>query len=252
MIPLRDENPTRSIPVVTVTLILINVVVFLYQMMYGLDASAVRYGLIPAELVHGADTLYRMRGGDVLPPEAVRNLDPSWLTVLTSMFLHGSWLHILGNMWFLWIFGNNVEDSMGKGKFVLFYLGAGVAAAALQTVISPGSQIPMIGASGAVAGVLGAYAMMFPGAQVLCLIPLGFVFFTRDLPAWIVLGFWFVIELFRGLGALGVEQAGGVAYAAHVGGFVFGLLLGRSLGGLHPQHGGRHPRAPSRDYMDWR
>jgi membrane associated rhomboid family serine protease len=94
--------------------------------------------------------------------------------------------------------------------------------------------------------------MMFPGAQVLCLIPLGFVFFTRDLPAWIVLGFWFVIELFRGLGALGVEQAGGVAYAAHVGGFVFGLLLGRSLGGLHPQHGGRHPRAPSRDYMDWR
>jgi len=252
MIPLRDENPTRSFPVVTITLIILNAVVFFYQMMYGMEASGLRYGLIPAELLYGANTLYELRGADVLPAEAITNLDPAGLTVLTSMFLHGGWLHIIGNMWFLWIFGNNVEDWMGKGKFVAFYLGAGVAAAALQTALSPTSPIPMIGASGAIAGVLGAYMMMFPGARVLCLIPLGFVYFTRDVPAWLVLGFWFALELFRGLSALGVEQGGGVAYAAHVGGFVFGLVLGRTLGGIHPQYGAHRTRTSSRDYMDWR
>jgi membrane associated rhomboid family serine protease len=252
MIPLRDENPTRTFPVVTLALIAINVVVFLYQISMGLDLSAIQYGLIPAELVHGADRLYTGRSADLPPGVAVRNLDPAWLTVLTSMFMHGSWMHIIGNMWFLWIFGNNVEDSMGKGRFIVFYLLAGVAAAALQTILNTASPVPMVGASGAIAGVLGAYAVIFPGSRVLCLIPLGFVWLTRDLPAWIVLGFWFVIELIRGLGALGMEQAGGVAYGAHVGGFIFGLLLGRMLGGVHPQYGAVHSPYSHSRYMDWR
>lgn len=253
MIPLRDDNPTRSVPVVTIMLIVANILVFLYQMSIGLGTSAFQYGLIPAELVHHANYAYGGRGTELPPGVGVYNLDPAWLTVFSSMFMHGSFMHILGNMWYLWIFGNNVEDAMGKGRFLAFYLLSGIAAAALQIVLGPSSHIPMVGASGAIAGVLGAYLLLYPGSRVLSLIPLGFVWFTREIPAWVVLGFWFVLQLISGLGAIGMQQSGGVAYAAHVGGFIFGLLFGRLMG--RADHGfARVSRSyqPQRDYMDWR
>ncbi|MFN3649539.1 MAG: rhomboid family intramembrane serine protease [Armatimonadota bacterium] len=233
MLPLHDDNPTRSTPVVTIALILINVLVFLYQLSIGLETSVIRFGLIPAELLQGADNAYGGRQLGLPPGEVVQNLNPAPITLLTSMFMHGGWMHIIGNMWFLWIFGNNVEDSMGKVKYVLFYLFAGAVAAAAQIATGPGDTIPMVGASGAIGGVLGAYLVLFPGSRVIALIPLGFIWFTRALPAWIVLGFWFVLEFIRGATALGGQNAGGVAYAAHVGGFVTGVVLGRLLGVVH-------------------
>lgn len=253
MIPLRDDNPTRTFPVVTITLIVLNVLAFLYQYSIGLDASAYLFGLIPAELSQHVDVAYGGRGTDLPPGVGVYNLNPAWLTIFTSMFMHGSFMHILGNMWYLWIFGNNIEDAMGKGRFIAFYLLSGIAAAGLQIVLGPGSQIPMVGASGAIAGVLGAYLLMYPGSRVLCIIPLVVVWFTRELPAWVVLGFWFVLQLLNGLGALGMEQSGGVAYAAHVGGFIFGLVFGRVMGQAGPGHPPPSRRyTPRSDYMDWR
>ncbi|MCC2669455.1 MAG: rhomboid family protein [Armatimonadetes bacterium] len=250
MIPLHDENPTRTTPVLTIILIVINLLVFFGQQSMGLDASALIFGLIPAELVHNANNAYPPGALGYEGSVTLYNFNPAWLTVFTSMFLHGSWMHVIGNMWFLWIFGNNVEDQLGKGRFLLFYLLAGVAAAGLQIAIGPGSEIPMVGASGAVAGVLGAYAVIFPGSRVLCLIPLGWIWFTRDLPAWLVLGFWFVLEFLRGTLSLGAHVTGGVAYAAHVGGFIFGLVIGKILGGASFR-GGRRPE-PRPDFMDWR
>jgi membrane associated rhomboid family serine protease len=253
MIPLRDDNPTRTVPVVTIALIVLNVLAFLYQMSIGLGTSAFQFGLIPAELVHHADFAYGGRGTELPPGVGVFNLEPAWLTVFTSMFMHGSIMHILGNMWYLWIFGNNVEDAMGKGRFLAFYLLSGIAAAALQTVLGPGSQVPMVGASGAIAGVLGAYLLLYPGSRVLSIIPLGIIWFTREVPAWLVLGFWFVIQLFSGLGSIAMQQQGGVAYAAHVGGFIFGLLFGRLMGQAEPPYGRMSRRyTPQRDYIDWR
>jgi len=253
MIPLRDDNPTRTFPLVTIVLIVLNVLVFFYQFSIGLGTSAFQYGLIPAELTQQADLVYGGRGTELPPGVGVYNLNPAWFTIFTSMFMHGGLMHILGNMWYLWIFGNNVEDAMGKGRFIAFYLLSGIAAAALQIVLGPGSHIPMVGASGAIAGVLGAYLLLFPGSRVLCIIPLGFVWFTRELPAWLVLGFWFVLQLISGLGALGMQQTGGVAYAAHVGGFIFGLVFGRLMGradtGLRPSS---RRYTPGQDYMDWR
>jgi len=252
MIPLRDDNPTRTFPAVTIALITLNVLAFLYQHSIGLGTSAFMYGLIPAEVTQHVHLLYGGRGTELPPGVGVYNLNPSWFTVFTSMFMHGSFMHILGNMWYLWIFGNNVEDAMGKGRFIAFYLLSGIAAAALQVVLGPGSQVPMVGASGAIAGVLGAYLLLYPGSRVLSIIPLGFVWFTRELPAWLVLGFWFVLQLMSGLGALGMQQTGGVAYAAHVGGFIFGLVFGRMMGSA--DSGYRPPRryTPGSDYMDWR
>ena len=251
MIPLHDENPTRTVPVITIALIAINVLVFLWQHTIGLDASALIFGLVPAELVHGANLSYGPGTLGYDGSVTLHNLDPAWLTVFTSMFLHGSWMHVIGNMWFLWIFGNNVEDDLGKGPFVVFYLLAGVAAAALQTGLHPDSPVPMVGASGAVAGVLGAYAVMFPGSRVLSLIPLGVVWLTRELPAWIVLGFWFALEFLRGTLALGTQVTGGVAYAAHVGGFVFGLAVGKIVASRSSYRADRYAsRNP--DHLDWR
>ena len=223
MFPLRDNIPTLRFPAVTVTLIVLNTFVyfFLQDAFLGLpdggttgDWPVDTYAEIPCELT-GSDPCAAAPGG------------PSpWLTVFTAMFMHGSILHLGGNMLFLWIFGNNVEDSMGPVKFVLFYLLGGIAAAALQIAIDPGSDIPNLGASGAVAGVLGGYLLLFPRARVITLIFIIFFFTIVELPALLILGFWFVTQLLFGyfdVSTAGNEE-GGVAYFAHIGGFVFGLL----------------------------
>jgi membrane associated rhomboid family serine protease len=225
--PLRDNIPTLHIPVVTVTLIAANVVAYFFWQQGGLSLGSpssdgylcnlYSYAYVPAELTEGGQ----------VGPRGCRE-GPTWLTVFTSMFMHGGLLHLGGNMLFLWIFGNNVEDSMGRVKFLAFYLLGGLAATALQTAVGPGSEIPNVGASGAIAGVLGGYLLLFPRARVITLIFIVFFVTFVELPAILVLGFWFVQQLLFGyfeLGSAGAE--GGVAYFAHIGGFVFGLLAVR-------------------------
>ena len=214
MIPLKDDLPTTRPAVVTVALIAVNVAVFLWQEMgVGMEASVQLGGLVPAQLL----------GYDFGPPALL----PPVATVFTSMFLHGSFLHIGGNMLFLWIFGNNVEEAFGHLRFLAFYLVAGVAAALAQTgasALTGGNEliVPMVGASGAISGVLAAYWLMFPRARVLTVIFIVIFVKLLYLPAWFFLGAWFVLQL---LGALLGGGAGGVAFMAHVGGFVAGLLL---------------------------
>ena len=223
MFPLRDNIPTLRFPVVTVTLIALNAFVyfFLQDAFLGLpdqglsgDWPVPTYAEIPCELT------------DAEPCETAPGGPPDWLTVLTAMFMHGSIVHLGGNMLFLWIFGNNVEDSMGPVKFVLFYLVSGLAAAALQIAIDPGSDIPNLGASGAVAGVLGGYLLLFPRARVITVIFIIFFFTIVELPALLFLVFWFAQQALLGYFDLATagNQAGGVAYFAHIGGFAFGLL----------------------------
>jgi membrane associated rhomboid family serine protease len=226
VIPLKDDVPSHSTPVVTVSLILLNVLAFLYQASLGLEAGGgparaaqafvVEFGLIPC----------RLTGQCVAPGDFPHPV----VTIFTSMFLHGGLFHIAGNMLYLWIFGNNVEDTLGHGRFLLFYLLAGVAAAVGQTMMGPGSTIPMIGASGAVSGVLGAYLFLFPHATVLTLITFGFFIRFVHVPAMIVLGLWIVVQLLSGYvtfsaQASGRGEAGGVAWFAHIGGFVAGIAL---------------------------
>ncbi len=214
MFPLKDDNPTRSAPVITVGLIALNILAFLYQI--SLEASGSRqaqafvmeFGMIPCRL-----TGYCAIGGG---PSAT-------LTIVTSMFLHGGLFHIAGNMLYLWIFGNNVEDTLGHARYLVFYLVSGVAAALMQILVSRASDVPMIGASGAVSGVLGAYLILFPHANVVTLVIFGFFFRVMRIPAVIILGFWIVVQLVNGLGSLGAS--GGVAWFAHVGGFVAGMVL---------------------------
>ncbi|HEY5567763.1 MAG TPA: rhomboid family intramembrane serine protease [Gammaproteobacteria bacterium] len=218
MIPLRDENPTRTRPVVTIGLIAASTLVYLWQMTLPPDAvQAAIYslGLIPAVFL----------GATELPPELRFVPVPSLLTPLTSMFLHGNLLHLLGNMLYLWIFGDNVEDRMGHGRFIVFYVLCGIAAALAQALPDADSVVPMIGASGAISGVLGAYLLLYPRAKVLVAIPLFIVLYTFHLPALVVLGLWFVGQLLSSM----LQEAGvaGVAFGAHVGGFVAGLLLVR-------------------------
>lgn len=214
MIPLHDDNPTEIAPIVTVALIALCVLAFLWQLSLGEQGGVVAvyaFGLIPAVLF----------GSEQLPAEVAVVAPP--LTVFTSMFLHGGWMHLIGNMLYLWIFGNNIEDCMGHGRFVLFYLLCGIAAAMAQALPDPGSVVPMIGASGAISGVLGAYLMLYPRAHVLVAIPLGFFLYTARLPALAVLGFWFVFQVLNSL--LTAQQGGGVAWGAHIGGFVAGMVL---------------------------
>ena len=220
MIPLYDNVPTRRFPVVTVGLIVLNFLVFFYELslsssLFGLGGADVsrflfRAGLVPFELSHRVD---------IAPPDIV----PWWLTSFSAMFLHGGWLHILFNMLFLWIFGNNVEDVMGRVKFVLFYLLCGLVAAAAQVAIDVNSTVPTIGASGAIAGVLGAYIVLFPRARVLSVIPIFFFLQLIYVPAWVLLAVWFGMQLLQGALSLGGQTD--VAFFAHIGGFVAGLLL---------------------------
>lgn len=222
MIPLRDDNPVRDTPVVTWVLVASCVLVFLWQISLGeagFNRVVFTLGVIPAVLLGNAQ----------LPPEVA--VVPPTATMLTSMFLHGGWLHLAGNMLYLWIFGDNIEDRMGRLRFLLFYLACGLAAVLAQALPEPQGRTPMIGASGAISGVLGAYLLMFPRARVLVLVPLGFILKAIRLPAVWVLGLWFLVQLVSSLMAPAGE--GGVAFRAHLGGFVAGLafaplfLLGR-------------------------
>ena len=213
MIPLHDDNPTERFPFVTIAFIVMCLAVFLYQNSLSEKLGEVfvlQYGAIPA-LVFGAGSL----------PEDASSAIPSALTLLSSMFLHGGWMHLLGNMLYLWIFGNNIEDAMGHAKFAVFYLLCGVMAALSHALTDPSSQIPMVGASGAISAVLGAYLLLFPRAHVLVLLPA--VGMTR-VAAGIVLGMWFVTQLISGGMSVGA-QGGGVAFFAHIGGFVAGMAL---------------------------
>lgn len=213
MIPLNDDNPTRTTPFVSWSLLGACVAVFLWQLSLGpegMRAAVYAYGVIPDVLL----------GGSRLPPELAAV--PAPLTVVTSMFLHGGWLHLIGNMLYLWIFADNVEDGMGHGRFALFYLLCGIAAALAQALPAPDSQVPMIGASGAMSGVLGAYLLLHPRAHVLVLIPLGFLSQVVRLPAMLVLGLWFLLQL---LSEAAAGEGAGVAFRAHIGGFVAGMLL---------------------------
>ncbi|MFL5777972.1 MAG: rhomboid family intramembrane serine protease [Chloroflexota bacterium] len=223
MIPLRDANPTRRTPVVTLGLIVACFVVFAYELvlMAGAGEAALeevieRWGVVPAELTAA------WASGDIVSSET--------LTLLTSQFLHGGWLHLLGNMLYLWIFGNNVEDRFGRSLFLAFYLAGGAIAGLSQVLIAPDSDVPTIGASGAIAATLGAYFVLFPRARVTTLVFLGFFYQLIDVPAIIVLGFWFVLQLIDAVGSLGLNASqGGVAFTAHVGGFVTGVVIGRLL-----------------------
>jgi membrane associated rhomboid family serine protease len=207
MIPIRDTLRPRNFPAVNWLIILANAVAFYYELRIGpaaLNGFINTWGLVPTRLWAESQI--------------------AWMTIFSAMFLHGGWFHILSNMWVLFIFGDNVEDRMGSGRYLVFYLLSGVAAALMQAFLLPGSSVPMIGASGAIAGVLGAYLVLFPRARILSLVPILFIFTLIEIPALIFLLFWFASQLFSGFLALGGASGSGVAWWAHIGGFVFGLL----------------------------
>ena len=208
MFPLYDTARSRKFPIINLTLIAANTLTFLYELQMGPDALQQflsTWGLIPAHLL----------------------ADPTntWNTIYSSMFLHGGWFHIINNMWILYIFGDNVEARMGGFRYLLFYLLSGTAAGLLQTYILPSSDIPMIGASGAVAGVLGAYLVLFPRSRVASLVPILFIFTVVEIPAFIYLLFWFLSQLYSGLFAIQGGGGSGIAWWAHIGGFTFGLIM---------------------------
>ena len=218
-LPISDENPTTRTPWATYALIAVNVLAWFFELAHGVVLSTFDYGAIPSFVLHGMrDGVLHIEG---LGRGAIQlHQEVPWpLTVVTSMFMHGGWLHIIGNMWFLWIFGDNVEEAMGSVKYLVFYLLCGLAAAMAQVLSSPASQIPMVGASGAIAGVLGAYIVLYPHARVRCLWILFIIITTVYVPAWLLLGIWFLSQFFI--------PGEGVAWMAHVGGFVFGFLLVR-------------------------
>jgi len=214
MIPLRDANPSRTFPMITFALIAANIIVFIIEISQGeyMAGLIVEFGLIPATV--GNDfRLMNIGFGTFIP-------------FITSMFLHGGWMHLVGNMLFLYIFGDNVEDRFGHFRFFIFYFIAGITAALTQVFMFPDSEIPMVGASGAIAGVLGAYVLMFPRARIITLIPIIFFFDIVELPAFVFLGIWFLMQVFSGVFSLGIgSDAGGVAWWAHIGGFTAGAIL---------------------------
>jgi membrane associated rhomboid family serine protease len=226
MFPYRDDNPTVLTPVATFALILANFAAWALLQGFGtepaLPRSVCSLGLIPGELLGQVEPGTRVQLG---PSTAcVLTGTSTWYTAVTSMFLHGGWLHLIGNMWFLWVFGNNVEDSMGHIRYVIFYLLCGLAAATAQILTNPASTIPMVGASGAISGIMGAYIVLYPRVRVHMLVFLGFFITTIAVPAWVMLGYWFLLQLLGGVPSLGSER-GGVAFWAHAGGFVAGMVL---------------------------
>ena len=252
MIPYRDENETQRRAIVTATIIGLNIFVWLFIQGAGaefpLAKSVCELGLIPAEITASVPA----GKGFPIGPGLVCTTDPGRQIshLLTSMFLHGSWMHLIGNMWFLWLFGNNVEDSMGRLRFVAFYLLTGLAAAIGQVVTTPDSLIPMVGASGAISGVMGGYLILYPRVKVYVLLPI-FIFFTSvALPAWMMLGYWFFIQLASGF--LSSDEVGGVAFWAHIGGFVAGVVLIKlfARGDYISAHGAHHWH-PQRLMQDW-
>lgn len=225
MLPLKDNIRSHSFPLVNWMIIIANLAVFILiearLSPFRLNQLVMHYGLIPARLMAGSPGAYA--------------------TIFTAMFLHGGWLHVIGNLWALFIFGDNVEDRMGSGRYLIFYLLSGVAAALLQVWISPYSKTPMIGASGAIAGVLAAYLVLFPGARVITLVPLFFFPWFIEISALFYLAIWFFSQFFSGVASLGVNVGGGVAYWAHVGGFVFGLITVKFFARRHPVYVQRYP-----------
>jgi membrane associated rhomboid family serine protease len=234
VIPLRDANPTRRTSVVTIGIVVACFVVFAYELWLlasggedALDAFVTQWGVVPADLTAAWGR------GDFLSVETA--------TLITSQFMHAGWLHLLGNMLYLWIFANNVEDRLGRLGFLVFYLTGGVAAGLAQVAVAPNSTIPSLGASGSIAAALGAYLVFFPRARITSLVFLGFFYQLIDVPAVLVLGFWFVLQLIDGLTSIGmVETSGGVAFFAHIGGFVAGAVVARVLAGI-PGRPGRPP-----------
>ena len=254
MFPIRDDNPHFLTPYATWTLIGLNVAAWILLQGLGtepaLSGSVCTLGLIPGELLQTLPAGTRFQIG----PQAWCQLggSASWHTIFTSMFMHGGWMHLIGNMWFMWIFGNNVEDSMGHARFVVFYLLCGMAAAALQIVSNPASGVPMVGASGAIGGVMGAYIMLYPRVHVHLFVFLGFIITTVAVPAVFMLGYWFLLQLVGGFGSIGA-RGGGVAFWAHVGGFVAGAALVPlfkvpELVNRHPYHGWRRRSSPTRNW----
>ena len=225
MFPLRDNNPTLSTAFATVILIGFNIIAWIFLQGMGLEPALSRsvceLGVIPAELLGSArpGTVVQLGNSSCVLGAT------GWYTVITSMFLHGGWMHLIGNMWFLWVFGNNVEDVMGGGRYVAFYLLCGAVAAAAQIYTNPGGTIPMVGASGAIGGVMGAYAITYPHARVHTLLFLGVFVRTIEVPAIGMLGYWFVLQIIGGLPSLAQKAEGGVAFWAHVGGFLAGIVL---------------------------
>jgi len=213
MIPLRDVNPSSTTPFVTRAIIAVNVVVFVQEILLGpgLKSFMMSWGLVPERLT------LALHGAHGPGPAAA-------LTLVSSMFIHGGWMHLIGNMWYLWIFGDNVEDRFGHVGYLLFYLAAGMVAGVVQYATNPASTLPTVGASGAIAGVLGAYAVAYPTARVVTLVPIFFFIQIMALPALVVLGLWFVLQFFSGALTLAASVSGGVAFWAHVGGFAFGAL----------------------------
>ncbi|MBD3381161.1 MAG: rhomboid family intramembrane serine protease [candidate division Zixibacteria bacterium] len=225
MIPFKDDNPRGTTPYVTIALIAINVIVFIYEFSLGqrgFTEFTVKYGLIPAEL---------MSGRDLMAPEMSYLSTSPYLNLFTSMFMHGGFMHLGGNMLYLWIFGDNIEDTLGHVWFAFFYIISGIAATLTFVFIEPSGEVPLVGASGAIAGVLGAYLVRFPYAKVYTLIFLFYFIRIIRLPAVFVLGFWFILQLISGTNSLAVSQSGGgVAWFAHIGGFAFGAILFLVLG----------------------
>jgi membrane associated rhomboid family serine protease len=227
MFPYRDENPSLRPAVVTGVIMALNLVSWMVVQGAGsgapLLASICRFGLIPAELFG------RVEAGAAVPlaegVACVVGEGAAWQTAFTSMFMHGSWFHLLGNLWFLWVFGNNVEDAMGHGRFAAFYLLTGLAAGAAQALPNVGSLIPMVGASGAISGVMGAYLVLYPRVRVHTLVFLGFYLRTIALPAWVMLVYWVALQALGSVPALVGAEGGGVAFLAHLGGFAAGAAL---------------------------
>jgi membrane associated rhomboid family serine protease len=214
MIPLRDTNPSRTIPIVNYILIAANLVVFLFELSLDADLEKFIYnfGVVPASIMNDFNMM-SIGVGTIFP-------------FISSMFLHGGWMHLIGNMLFLYIFGDNIEDKFGHIRYFFFYILAGVSAAVLQTIMFPESTVPMVGASGAIAGVLGAYVFLFPRAKVVTLIPIFILFQIVELPAFLFLGIWFAMQIFSGIFSLGIgADAGGIAWWAHIGGFLAGIIM---------------------------
>ncbi len=213
LFPIRDENPSRERPIVNYILIGINILVFLYEISLGSNTRTVffhRFGIVPYEYTHRAD---------IFVPSAIP------INLITAMFIHGGFWHIFGNMWFLYIFGDNVEDAMGHVRYLIFYLLSGIIASATHIIFNPGSRVPMIGASGAISGVLGAYFVLYPSARIVSIVFLGFFITSVILPAYLYLGIWIIMQTIFAFSSIGVDAASGVAWFAHVGGFVGGILL---------------------------
>jgi len=253
MIPLRDDNPHFITPYVTYAILALNVAAWVFLQGFGtepmLSGSVCRLGLIPGELLQTVTPGTRLEIGP--NTYCVLGSTPGWHTLVTSMFMHGSWFHLIGNMWFLWIFGNNVEDSMGHARFVAFYLLSGLAAAAAQILADMDSAVPMVGASGAIGGVMGGYIVLYPRVRVHMLVPIGFILTTFAMPAFLMLGYWLAVQLISGFLSLGAE-GGGVAFWAHIGGFVTGAVLAflfkdPQLVARHPYYGWNRP-SPTRGW----